>query len=70
MAPSAHTWKSNSKVTYSVNDMMSALCISRKTLYDLINEQKLRTYKIGRRRFCTHEALLECQHQLEADTAA
>ena len=47
----------NSQVSYTVTDMMSALHVSRATLYELINEQKLRTYQIGRRRYCTHDAL-------------
>ena len=60
----------NSQVSYTVNDMMSVLHVSRATLYTLIQDQKLRTYKIGRRRYCTHEALIEMQRDLEKETTA
>ncbi len=60
----------NSQVSYTVTDMMSALHVSRATLYELIQKQKLRTYKIGRRRYCTHDALMEMQLALEKETAA
>ncbi len=56
------------QVAYTMNESMDALRTSRATLYDLIQKQKLRTYKIGRRRYCTHDALVECQHALEAET--
>ncbi len=58
------------QVAYTMNESMAALRTSRATLYELIQAQKLRTYKIGRRRYCTHDALVECQHALEAETAA
>ncbi|RLW63588.1 MAG: hypothetical protein B6D73_15220 [gamma proteobacterium symbiont of Stewartia floridana] len=66
----SHTDYFPRQLAYSINEMMSTLGISRGTLYDLINDGLLRTYKIGKRRFCTHEALLECQHKLESDNAA
>ncbi|MES9874845.1 MAG: helix-turn-helix domain-containing protein [Candidatus Sedimenticola sp. 6PFRAG7] len=52
-----------------MSDTMAALNISRATLYDLIERNKLRTYKIGRRRYCTHQAIVECQKTLESDCA-
>ena len=59
-----------SQVAYTMAAAMSALHVSRATLYELINKQKLRTYKIGRRRYCTHNALMEMQRDLEKETAA
>ena len=50
---------------YSIPEAMEALRISRATIYQLINDQRLRTYQIGRRRFCSRDALIECQRELE-----
>ena len=58
------------KMSYCVRDMMEALCISRAPLYKLINEGKLRTYVVGNRRYCTHQALLDFQHEMEEKTEA
>ena len=58
------------QVAYTMEETIGVLRTSRATLYELIQRQKLRTYKIGKRRYCTHDAILECQHTLEAETAA
>lgn len=58
------------KLAFSMNDAALSLDISRPTLYKLIRNQDLRTYRVGKRRFCTRDALVECQHELEADNAA
>lgn len=55
------------RITYAMEEAMDALRISRATIYDLVNNGKLRTYKIGRRRFCTHDAIIQCQHALEEE---
>lgn len=55
------------QITYTMTESMDALRVSRATLYELIQQQKLRTYKIGRRRYCTHDAIVECQHSLEVE---
>ena len=55
-------------IAYSMEGSMEALQISRSTLYKLINSGGLRTYKIGKRRYCTHDALVECQRALEEQT--
>lgn len=59
-----------SQMTCTMDEAMVALKISRKTIYELINSQKLRTYKIGSRRYCTHQAIIECQKLLEEESAA
>ncbi|MCP3869432.1 MAG: helix-turn-helix domain-containing protein [Gammaproteobacteria bacterium] len=56
------------RLAYTMNETMRQLRISRATLYELIQSQKLRTYKIGRRRYCTRDALLDMQQDLENDT--
>ena len=42
---------------------------SRPLTYDLVNEGKLRTFLIGRRRFASIEAIEECIRILEAQVA-
>ena len=59
----------NMKITYSVRDMMSALCMSRAYLYKIINSGELRTYMVGKRRYCTHQAIIDFQHDMEKKTA-
>ncbi|MEW8073626.1 MAG: hypothetical protein AB2758_20635 [Candidatus Thiodiazotropha endolucinida] len=56
------------QITYDIDDMILALKSSRKIIYQLINSGTLRTYKVGRRRYCSHAALLECQASLEEKT--
>ncbi|MEW8333341.1 MAG: helix-turn-helix domain-containing protein [Candidatus Thiodiazotropha sp.] len=56
------------QITYDIDDIILALKSNRKTVYGLINGGTLRTYKVGRRRYCTHDALLECQASLEEKT--
>ena len=65
MNPSAH----EAPIAYSMAGAMDALQISRATLYALIKDGSLRTYRIGRRRYCTHDALVELQHKLEGMAA-
>ncbi|MCG7982535.1 MAG: helix-turn-helix domain-containing protein [Candidatus Thiodiazotropha lotti] len=59
---------SDTQIAYSMNEAMEALRISRATIYVLIQSGQLRTYKIGSRRFCTKEALIELQSSLEVAT--
>ena len=39
------------KPRYSINDLLSLLSIGRAGLYAEINAGRLRTYKVGKRRF-------------------
>ena len=47
----------HTKPRYSVNDLISLLSIGRARLYADINQGKLKTYKIGKRRFADPQAL-------------
>jgi excisionase family DNA binding protein len=47
----------HSRPRYSINDLLNLLDIGRATLYAAISEGKLETYKIGKRRFSSPEAL-------------
>ena len=42
---------------WSINEVIHSLGVGRTTTYDLIASGKLKTVKIGRRRFVTAEAL-------------
>jgi excisionase family DNA binding protein len=43
------------------------LGIGHQKLYDLINSGALRTYTVGRRRYCSGEAILEFIREREAE---
>jgi len=47
----------HTKPRYSINDMLALLSIGRAGLYSAIHAGKLKTYKIGKRRFAAPEAL-------------
>ena len=47
----------HSKPRYSIRDMLGLLSIGRGRLYSEINQGKLKTYKIGKRRFAAPEAI-------------
>lgn len=44
--------------------------IAQATIYALINSKKLRSFRIGRRRFITDEAIREYIAHAEAEAAA
>ena len=46
-------------LTYSIEQTMGVLNLSRATIYAEINEGRLRTYKVGRRRMVSHDALAD-----------
>jgi excisionase family DNA binding protein len=46
-----------------------AIGVSRATLYDLINSGRLRSYRIGRARRVSSDAISDCIKALEAATA-
>jgi len=54
---------------YTMEEAMHALRIDRARIYRMIAEGTLRTYKHGRRRFVSVEAIEECIRQLERETA-
>ncbi len=44
-------------ITYSIPQVIEMLNLSRASVYAEINDQRLRTYKVGRRRMVSHGAL-------------
>jgi len=58
----------NPKLAYTMPETFDELHTSRATGYkELINPGKLKTYKIGRRRYCSRDAIIECQRLLEKE---
>lgn len=55
-----------SPVAYSIDDALKVLPVSRQTLYDLINQGALRSFKQGRRRLISRAALLNYIAEREA----
>lgn len=61
------------KLAYPIEEGFSLIGVTRTRGYQLINAGVLRTYKDGKRRLCSHAALVECQQAMEkgaADAAA
>ncbi len=54
-------------LTYSINDAIDALNLSRQSVYNEINANRLKTYRVGRRRFISAEALSEWVRGREAE---
>lgn len=58
-----------SPFAYTIEQAMALLNIDRRRIYAMIADGSLRTYKHGRRRFASAEALRDCVHKLERVTA-
>jgi excisionase family DNA binding protein len=61
--------KHNSPKPFSVAYGCARLGISVPIFYDLVKSGKLRTYKVGRARRVSDEAISDCIKLLEAETA-
>lgn len=57
--------KTNAKLAYGIEEAFDQLGVSRTRGYQLINSGALRTYKDGKRRLCSHSALVDCQRAME-----
>jgi len=57
MQSTPYSAKPTEKLTYSLRDAEKALGISHATIYEIINNGQLKTFRIGRRRFISSEAL-------------
>ena len=53
--------------TKTMAEARELLRVSPPTLYRLINENKLKTYKVGRRRYTTTESINACIKTLELE---
>lgn len=45
------------RLAYNISDACEVLCTSRQTLYNLINEGRLRSFKEGKRRYVSRAAI-------------
>lgn len=50
---------------YTIEQGMALLNVDRRRIYAMIADGSLRTYKHGRRRYVSADALRECIHKLE-----
>ncbi len=55
----------SNKLAYPVEEAFALIGVSRTRGYQLINTGAMRTYKDGKRRLCSHAALVQCQHEME-----
>lgn len=58
------------KLAYTPEEAAFMLGVSRSRFYALINDGALRTYKDGKRRLCSHSALVQCQQAMEKASEA
>jgi len=57
------------KPVYSVTEAFEALGVSRVTGYRLIQNEILKSYHVGKRRFVSGEALRECIDRMQNGAA-
>ncbi|MGH8037526.1 MAG: helix-turn-helix domain-containing protein [Stenotrophomonas sp.] len=57
------------KLAYNPEEAAEQLGISRHRFYELQKAGQVRTYKDGKRRLCSHQALVECQQAMEKASA-
>ncbi len=60
----------HTKPRYSINDLLSMFNIGRARLYEDIQNQKLKTYLVGRRRFASPEAVDDYTKTCEQEAIA
>lgn len=53
------------KLAYPIEEAIEQLGVTRTRGFELVKSGALRTYKDGRRRLCSHAALVECQQAME-----
>ena len=56
--------------SFTINELVTVAGFNRNLIYTLIAEGKLRTFKVGRRRFVSTSALDECIRKLECTTTS
>jgi len=57
-------------LSYTVDQAVQVTGFNRNRIYDLIKHGQLRTFKAGRRRFISADALRDCISSLESKQAA
>lgn len=54
--------------TFTVNQFIDTFKVGRTTTYQEIDSGRLKTYKVGRRRYISSHAATEWQRRLETET--
>jgi excisionase family DNA binding protein len=57
------------KFGYSISEVMTALGLSKQTVYNIINDGTLKSFKVGRRRLVSPQALQDMVAKLEKRAA-
>lgn len=57
--------ESKAKLAYPIEEAFTLIGVSRTRGYQLINTGTMKTYKDGKRRLCSHSALVQCQQAME-----
>ncbi|XNX72332.1 hypothetical protein ACL5HQ_04575 [Stenotrophomonas maltophilia] len=53
------------KLAYPIEEAFDLIGVTRTRGFELVKAGLLRSYKDGRRRLCSHAALVECQQAME-----
>lgn len=53
------------KLAYPIDEAFTLIGVTRTRGYQLIAAGTLKTYKDGKRRLCSHAALVACQKEME-----
>jgi hypothetical protein len=53
------------KLAYPIEEAFDLIGVTRTRGFELVKAGVLRSYKDGRRRLCSHAALVECQQAME-----
>lgn len=53
------------KLAYPIEEAFDLIGVTRTRGFELVKVGALRSYKDGRRRLCSHAALVECQQAME-----
>lgn len=54
--------------TFTIEEFITAFKVGRTTVYEEIASGRLKTYKLGRRRYISAAAAIEWQRRLEAES--
>ena len=55
-------------LSYPVTELPAETGVPRTAIYEEIRKGNLQTFKVGRKRFATHEAVTDWIHRLEEQT--
>ena len=59
---------SRTPLAYPIAELPAVTNVPRTSIYEEIRKLNLKTFKVGRKRFATHEAVIEWMRLLEEQT--